>query len=344
MAKVSSEPAHLSPHLSPAPGKDAAAHALATACQALLAAVQALTHAGIAPVAPRALSITHPPPEDLSLGELVAEFLRAKARAGRSDRYLRQLRVSLKSFLAGRSRRPLAGIAASEVEKWLFSQGWAQKTQAGYLGDVKTLFAFAVRRGYLDRNPALGVERPSPDQAAGRQSVAIHTPDQVRAVLDHARKADLDVMRHLAVRYFAGLRTSEAHQIRESDLRLDQGLIEVPALKSKTRSRRLVTIQPCLAAWLALGGELRALSPDRSVRRVLRLSGVPWPHNVTRHSFCSYHLAAFGNAGRTALEAGNSEAMIFKHYRALVRPAAAAAYWEIFPKENGAGGASAARV
>jgi integrase len=134
----------------------------------------------------------------------------------------------------------------------------------------------------------------------------------------------------LAVRYFAGLRSAEAHRIRESDLKLDQGFLEVPASKSKTRSRRLVTIQPNLVAWLALGGELRAVG-DMTIRKVIKLSKVEWVHNATRHSFVSYHLAEFQNAAKSALEAGHSEQMLFSHYRALVSPAAAKEFWGIVP-------------
>src|ERR1035441_3992548 len=175
--------------------------------------------------------------------------------------------------------------------------------------------------------PACGVELP---RAPATAPIGVHTPDQVRQVLDTARRADLDVCRVLAVRYFAGVRSAEAHRLRESDLKLDQGFLEVPASKSKTRSRRLVTIQPNLKAWLALGGELRAVG-DMTIRKVIKLSKVDWVHNATRHSFVSYHLAEFENAGKTALEAGHSETMPFAHYRALVTPAAAKEYWAILP-------------
>lgn len=264
----------------------------------------------------------------VTVTELVNEFLLAKARAGRSDRYLRQLRVSLKSFTNGRARTNVEEINSNEVEKWLQSQEWAPKTSRGYLGDVKTLFNFGLRRGYLMRNPASGVELPSGCETQAR--IQLHSPPEVIQVLKVARRADLDVLRHLALRYFAGLRTSEAHRLRESDLKLEQGLLEVPAVKSKTRSRRLVTIQPNLRAWLALGGVLRPIGPD-TIRRVIRLAGVPWAHNVTRHSFVSYHLARFESAARTALEAGHTEAMLFAHYRALVTPAAAKEFWELRP-------------
>ena len=57
-----------------------------------------------------------------------------------------------------------------------------------------------------------------------------------------------------------------------------------------------------------------------------------WPQNAPRHSFCSYHLAMHQNAGKTALEAGHSEQMLFAHYREIVTREDAAAFWGIRPK------------
>ena len=110
----------------------------------------------------------------------------------------------------------------------------------------------------------------------------------------------------------------------------DRGVVEVPARAAKTRRRRLVTIQPNLEAWLALDGELRAIGP-MTVRAVIRASKVEWHHNVTRHSFVSYHLAQFQNAGKTALQAGHTEQMLFSNYRELVTPDQAKEFWEIRP-------------
>lgn len=42
-----------------------------------------------------------------------------------------------------------------------------------------------------------------------------------------------------------------------------------------------------------------------------------WRHNALRHSFCSYWLAVTKNSATTAHEAGNSPAMIHRHYHAL---------------------------
>ena len=269
------------------------------------------------------------PEESLSLSALVNEFLRAKARAGRSDRYLRALRNSLVKFVYGRARRQAQSITVHEVEDWIAGNGWAPRTQKGYLGDVRTMFNFAVRRGYVDRNPAAGVESPVCEDAPP----SIHTPSQARHVLEFARTYDLNICRALAVRYFAGLRSSEADSIEEKEIGAE--FIEVTAVKSKTRRRRLVTIQPALRAWLALGGVLPVRDTSNRWRlftaALARETGVPWHHNVTRHSFVSYRLAQSQNAGKTALEAGHSEAMLFAHYRELVTPAASQEFWAIWP-------------
>ena len=266
--------------------------------------------------------------ETHTVTQAINEFLLAKARAGRSDRYLRQLRVSLTHFAGGRAGRPVSSISIVDVENWLDGTDWAVRTQRGYLSDVRTMFNFALRRGLVTQNPAVGVELPADD---GGEPPVIHTPEQVQKVLDTAREMHPDVCRHLAVRYFAGVRSAEAHRMTEENILLDRGVIEVTAKKSKTRRRRLIAVQPNLRAWLALEGELRAVSP-MTVRAVIRQSKVDWHHNVTRHSFVSYHLAQFQNAAKTALEAGHTEQMLFAHYRELVTPTTAAEFWAIRPK------------
>ena len=92
-----------------------------------------------------------------------------------------------------------------------------------------------------------------------------------------------------------------------------------------------MTIQDNLAAWLALEADIPG-DLEKRITLVWQKAKVTWPRNVTRHSFCSYHLAEFQNAAKTALQAGHSEQMLFSHYHDLVTPEAAAEYWAIVPK------------
>ena len=144
-----------------------------------------------------------------------------------------------------------------------------------------------------------------------------------------ARASHPAFCRTLAVRYFSGLRSAEAFRLSEAEIK--GNYIEVTAAKSKTRRRRLVAITPNLRVWLALGGVLPSGRSTGEIARVAARAKVPWPANVTRHSFCSYHLAEHGNAGRTALEAGHSEQMLFAHYREVCTKAAAQEFFAIVP-------------
>ena len=78
-----------------------------------------------------------------------------------------------------------------------------------------------------------------------------------------------------------------------------------------------------------------AITYRRKFLRALQTAGItPWPPNALRHSFGSYHLAHHRDAARTALELGHSEsATLFRHYRELVRPAEARAFWHIMPQK-----------
>jgi len=58
-----------------------------------------------------------------------------------------------------------------------------------------------------------------------------------------------------------------------------------------------------------------------------------WKHNALRHSFISYRVAETQDVAKVSLEAGNSPQMIFKHYRELVQPKEAKAWFAISPKE-----------
>jgi integrase len=51
-----------------------------------------------------------------------------------------------------------------------------------------------------------------------------------------------------------------------------------------------------------------------------------------RHSYASYHLAAFKDAPALSLELGHVRPQtVFIHYRELVRPSEAERFWKIAP-------------
>ena len=124
-------------------------------------------------------------------------------------------------------------------------------------------------------------------------------------------RADDTIRLYLAIGLFAGLRRAELERLEWSEVDLDGKHIKVAASKAKTARRRLVTIEPNLAAWLGPFSDRAGLVTPNNLRR--RLATVrtvvglgEWPENCFRHSFGSYHVAAFGSAAKTALGWGTS--------------------------------------
>lgn len=297
-----------------------AAEALTQAAHAFLALAQALG------ASPSPVSLPSPVSGAPTLAGLANEALVSKARGNRRHRYLLQLRSSWKLLTEFVGDVPLASVTPLKVEEWLASLDVSPRTQRGYLTDARTLFNFAVRRGYLKGSPCEGVDRPALDDAPP----GIHSPEQVARILHTAQRMDPDVARILAVQYFAGIRPAEAGKL--SDANVSSQWVEVPSDKAKSRQRRLVTVSPNLREWLALQGALPVPNLTKRWRRVRAAAGVPWSHDVTRHSFASYHLALHRSQDSTATELGHrSSYMLFRHYRALVTPEQAAAFWAIRP-------------
>jgi integrase len=162
----------------------------------------------------------------------------------------------------------------------------------------------------------------------------ILSPLQTARLLECASDETLPIY---ALGAFAGLRHAEIERLQWGHLKWDERLIEVPALASKTASRRLVTMQPNLCAWLNPYRDCSgSIVPPNHFRKMVedrhRAGIVDWPDNALRHSFASYHLARFKDAPALSLEMGHTRPQtVFAHYREVVRPSEAERFWKIVP-------------
>lgn len=266
---------------------------------------------------------------------LAAELIEAKEREGKSARYLSDLRSRLGMFRADFGERPVASIQAEEISDWLDAMNAAPITVGNVRRLLVLLFNEGKRRRYCEHNPATDAIKPKVIES----EIGILTPAQAARMLEGAKDEILPVV---AIGLFAGLREAELKRLDWSEVDLIGGLIEVKASKAKSARRRLVKIQPNLAAWLSPVAKRAGSVWPSNGRKLLEaarraagfnLEGKPdWPHNAARHSFASYHLAKFQDAAALALELGHADTgIIFAHYRELVRPAQAETFWKIAP-------------
>jgi len=278
----------------------------------------------------------------------VDELLRIKTQDGRSPRYIKDLRVRLaNSFVTRFGTTPVHEITYSDLDEWLRSRAddWSPVTRNNYQRVLGTLFRFALKRGWILKDPTLKLERAS----VKAEKPGILSLDEARYLLDSAPDPFKPV---IAIGLFAGLRPeAEMWHLDWSRINLEERLIDVTVSKNSA-SHRFVAISENLAAWLERYGEVSgAVCPKesryyrllektrlRAVERLVR-AGKPhttladWPQDALRHTFASMHYAAFKHAAETAEQMGHAGGLriFFRHYRNRVKPAEAAAFWQLVP-------------
>jgi integrase len=192
-------------------------------------------------------------------------------------------------------------------------------------------FDYARSLGACVDNPAAGITISRTDET----TPGILTPDQTAALLGAVR---VDLRPAVVIGLFAGLRTAELLALDWQEV--TDTHIRITPKTAKKRRQRLIPVSDTLTAWI---GHQRPsfgrVAPVQSRRWFTVLNqaaarvGITWPSNAMRHSFASYHLAAYHDASRTALILGHTgDASVFwNHYRELVTEADAVRYFALRP-------------
>lgn len=272
----------------------------------------------------------------ISLQSLADAALDEKTSAGRRPDSLNALRQTWTRFAAD-LQIPADQVTPEQVADWIYGAagtprgGWSPVRQKVALAQISTLFSWGLARGLVSSNPAASVTKPR----VAWKAPEILTPAQARQLVATCQKVRPEYLPALGLMLYGGLRPGEVARMEWQHVRFDLGHVEVTAGTSKTWQRRLVTINGPLAVLLNCGGVLP--SPPRwhiHLAEIRDAAGIPWGHDILRHSFCSYHLAHYQSPGKTALQAGHSEAVLARHYRELVTPATAAEFWSSLWKDE----------
>lgn len=243
-----------------------------------------------------------------------------RSSSGRAPHYL-NTRTRLRKFCEAFGSSSIAEVTANDIADWLGGLKTGQTTRVNYRKALHALFADALARGYVEKNPVDRVKVPNLVDG----DIGILTVDQARELLAVARAEGC--LGPTVIGLFAGLRASEIDRLEPDDVQVGRAFVKV--VRGKTRaSRRIVELEPAAVAWLEgcdpLAG--RGLFCRRQLRTKLSF---PWPPNALRHSFASYHLAAHRDLARLASLMGNSPNIIRRHYAEMVTPEDAVAFWAL---------------
>jgi len=270
----------------------------------------------------------------ITISQAIAALVEQKRASGRGEHYQRDLSARLGRLSDDLPGKVIATVTTADLERFVAELPLAPGTKNTFRRDINTLWSFADKRGWAVASVARHVETVTVEDG----SPGILTPAQAARLLEHT--TDEETLVFHAIGLFAGLRVAEIKKLNWSDVDFEAGFIQVTAKASKTRTRRLVPILPNLEAWIGPLAKPSGPVLSREIRRHHRAareaSGVTWTDNCMRHSFVSYRLADTGNAAQTALEAGHDQAILFRHYRELVKPKDAARFWSIRPCQSSA--------
>lgn len=282
---------------------------------------------------------------DKLLPDAVDEMLKAKETDGTSDAYQKVLKVYLKQ-LKVKFHCQLRSVATGQLSDYFRDMDASPRSKNNARATVGAFFTFCKERGWLPRDhEGISMVQKFKEKPT---DITIYSPWEVSQFLTYSRT---EVVPFVAIGAFAGLRTTEIERLDWSEVHLKERFIEIKASKAKTASRRLVPISDNLAKWLKshvkehgrvvpfdnMSKQIGWLVEDtnaglkEAAKDADKARQVKWKKNALRHSFISYRVAETQDVAQVALEAGNSPQIIFQHYRELVRPKEAKAWFAIDP-------------
>lgn len=308
-----------------------------------------------------------PRPEDSSLGDLAEAYLMAKGAAGMARHSLKNLASIVRRCAVALDGATVRDVTGQQLAMWVDSLQLTPGTRQNFKRDLGGWFRWAVAQGHREDDPSRAIvtikaakklpEILSPAQVGALLAAAVAELADTRAKVDaynanpnrrslrkHAGASYVEgsgLVPYLALAAFAGVRPMELSRLDASHIAETE--IHVPPELAKTKDARYIPIRANLRAWL----DAYPPAPDRLVpcaesafgrhlRKIrARAKLDAWPHDVLRHSFGSYYLAATNDLNETLAAMGHSApAMLFQHYRRLVTKADAEQYFQIVPDSS----------
>jgi len=281
----------------------------------------------------------HKPAEGSStVADLILEYLAKKEKDNRRKLSIQDIHYRLGKFSTQYGAQQVYAITSLDIETWLDSNKYTGQSRINYLRVFSGFFNYALRKRLIKENPADKsiIQRPKLDE----KIPAIFSVADVKKLLLKAHDLKSSVVPYLSIGFFAGLRSAEIEGLKWEDINFREKLITIRPEVAKMRRQRHVEMSENLLEWLRPYQNLEGrLYPKKSKIRgalepIVKAAQISWVHNGMRHTFASCHLAAHKDISKTTLELGHTgnAGVLFNHYRNLVKPADATAYWKIIPQ------------
>ena len=292
-----------------------------------------------------------------SVEKAAQEMLAGMAKNRLSRRHIKATESYLNQFSRAHGKDAVASVNPQKIQAWLESSKMADVTFNTKLRYLRSFFAFCLKKKYAKENPAIEVDSKKVTSAVPR----LLSPSNLRVILT---ASDETIRPSLVLQAFCGVRSAELARVEWKDI-LQSGHLQIGADKAKTAKRRLTPIPTTALRYLlsvrkASGAIFPAPKVDVWVKELKEAGdapsasevegrrtdalnvalhsvkaacpGIKWENNAMRASALSYRLAETKDAAATALEMGNSPAVLLRDYRELTTEVEAQEWFQVDPK------------
>jgi len=292
----------------------------------------------------------------------ILEYIDEKSRDEEKDiitsRQFKSIRTEMNRLSRHFSGQSVGVVIAEDIRAYLdtptghSTKKPTLKTWNNRRGYLSTFFKFCLANGYVAENPILEIPQYKLKKARGTAETL--TAERARELMQfletyrgNQNKGDTwwgvpgCMVPYYALTLFAGIRPDwsdgEIGKLPVDDIQFDTGVIRIEPSVSKINEARRIKIQPNLRMWLEQYPlDKFPIIPRRRFRHMLRdvRQRFELPHDVMRHTYISMTVGAFLSVGDAALQAGNTEQIIRRHYLDLKSEEEADQFWQIVPSST----------
>lgn len=271
-------------------------------------------------------------------------------------RQYKAIRAEMNTFKDVFAERTIDTISSDELKEYLEGKlpnarnAASLKTWNNRRGFLSTFYKYCLLKKHVAMDPVIYVPQFKIQKARGTAATlsAKQAEDFMHWLEDYKGQQNKNgqwwgvpgcMVPYFALCLFAGIRpdweTGEMSSLRPDHVRLETDVIFIEPEVSKVNEKRSVKIQPNLRKWLEKYPlDEYPILPPRRLKHMFREIRTHWklPPDVMRHTYISMTVGAFRSVGDASLQAGNSEAIIRKHYLDMKSVEEADKFWQILPK------------
>ncbi len=262
-------------------------------------------------------------------------FLLADITTGALNEYLTIV-------LRARIRKRKSGKKSQD--KRTSEDSYSNKSWNNNRGYLTAFFRFCQKWAWIVENPATELENHRRRSLRRSQNPEILRATEAAALMKYVEEHhEARLVPFVALALFAGIRPTwpdgEISRITvEKDFIWEANVIRLAGADTKTGRPREVAISDNLRAWLTAYPikDFPIIPPNfRKLYLALR-KRFDLGYDVLRHTYCSMLVGVDNSVAKAALQAGNSEAVLWANYLHLVQREEAAEFWKIMPQSSAA--------